>query len=212
MDTARARRNMVDGQIRTNHVTEERLLAAMDALPREHFLPAGLRSVAYVDEDVALGNGRVLLEPLVQARLIQTAEVQAGDVVLDVACGPGYSAALLARLASAVVALESDPALAAQATDNLARLGMHTVSVVEGALARGLPAQAPFDVIVIEGAVPQVPKTLFDQLAEGAIVGEGPVGRITLFAKRHGLAGERALFDAATPMLAGFERPRAFAF
>lgn len=143
MDYAAARHNMVENQIRTNRVTDPRIVATMDALPRELFVPKQLRGIAYVDEDLDLGNGRYLMEPLVLARLLQAAELRPEDVVLDVGCGTGYSTAVLARVASTVVALESDSDLAEAAASLLAELGMDNAVVVTGPLADGYPAQSP---------------------------------------------------------------------
>lgn len=217
MDYAAARRKMVENQIRPNRVTDAAIITAMATLPREVFVPPELRGVAYVDADVALGGGRVLMEPLLTARLIQAAAIEGDDIVLDVGCATGYAAAIIARLAGAVVALESDPILAARAKEALAGLACETVSVVHGPLADGYPRQAPYDVILIEGAVAAVPDPLAGQLAEGgrlvAIVnGGGGVGRGTVFVRSHGALSQLAVFDGATPFLPGFAPQPAFRF
>src|SRR3546814_7419678 len=123
MDFAAARENMIEGQLRPNKVTDEAILSAMGTVPRERFLPNGKRAVAYVDEDIGLGQGRFLMEPIVLARLIQAAGVEPDDLVLDIGCGTGYSAAILALLANTVIALECDERLARQATEILAERG-----------------------------------------------------------------------------------------
>ncbi len=221
-DYAVARRAMVDSQIKTNKVTDERLIAALEDLPREQFLPKPLRSVAYLDEDIPLGSDRYLMEPMVLARLIQAARVTASDVALDIGCGPGYATAVLARLASAVVGLDSDPTLVKEAAKRLAELGLDTAVVVEGPLDAGYPAQAPYDVIFFGGAVDQVPEAVQDQLAEGgrlvAVVvdparsGPQPVGRATLIERRHGLLSHRVLFDSSIPRLPGLRAEPGFVF
>ena len=217
MNAQMARLNMVEHQIRANRVTDPAVLSAMAAVPREVFAPKALRPVAFVDEDLPLDDGRYLMEPLVLARLVQAAAIQPEDVVLDVGCATGYSSAVLAHIANTVVALESAPDLAARAIRTLTDLALDNAVVVTGPLAQGYPDQAPYDVIVIGGAVPSVPDGLRRQLADGgrlvAVVGSGRWNsRITVF-ERHGDAfGQRTLFDAATPALPGFEAEETFVF
>lgn len=217
MDYAAARFKMVENQIRTNRVTDPLVIAAMRTLPREAFVPEALRGVAYVDEDLPLGGGRFLMEPLVTALLVQAAEVGADDVALDVGCGTGYASAVLAKMASVVVALESDPGLATHAREVLAELGMDTVSVVEGPLPAGHPRQAPYDVIFFGGAVAEVPPALTDQLADGGrmvavVCDRRGVGTGTLFLRTGGAISRRPIFDAQTPILPGFARESTFEF
>lgn len=213
IDFATARRNMVDRQIRTNAVMDEALLAALGAVPRERFVPDNLRGVAYIDEDLPLKKGRVLTEPLVFARLVQLAEITPSDMVLDIGCATGYSTAVLARLANTVVALESDPELAAAATATLSELGCDNAIVVAGPLSEGYAKQAPYDAIVFGGAVPRIPDKIVRQLAEGgrlvAVVGDG-VGHGTLVTRSRGIAASRAVFDAATPVLPDFAARQEF--
>jgi protein-L-isoaspartate(D-aspartate) O-methyltransferase len=217
-DFALARRNMVDGQLRPNRVTSSLLLAAVGELPRERFLPPGLQSVAYADEDVPLGNGRFLMEPMVLARLIQNLQVRPEDKALVVASGRGYGAAILSRLAKSVTAVESDPALAAAAQQTMRELGLPGVQQVVGKPEEGAAASAPFDVVLIEGAVEAVPPVIFSQLAEGgrlATVVTDPTGALGvahLFVKEGGVASGRPLFDAGTPSLRGFASPPRFTF
>jgi len=216
MDFASARQNMVENQIRPNRVTDPLVLSAMAELPREAFVPKTLQDIAYVDEGIALGGGRYLMEPMVLALLLQAAEVRPTDVVLDIGCGPGYAAAVLARMASTVVALESDPALAARATATLAELGIDTVAVVEGPLEKGYPKQAPYDVIYFGGAFSRIPPVITDQLAEaGRLValaaGDG-VGKGTVVARYAGVLSRREVFDAGTPCLPGFSPAPTFTF
>jgi protein-L-isoaspartate(D-aspartate) O-methyltransferase len=216
-DYARARFNMVEGQVRPNKVTDPALLEAMLEVPRELFVPPAAKGIACVDEDIPLGRGRHLLEPMVFARLVEAAAPGPGDMVLVVGAGTGYSAAVLARLANTVVALEGDAALARQATERLARLGADNAVVVEGPMTEGYPRQAPYDAIIIEGSVAAVPEAIVGQLAEGgrlvAVVSPtGRMGRATLVQRFGGTTARRELFDAATPLLPGFEPRPVFEF
>ncbi|MFO1113785.1 MAG: protein-L-isoaspartate O-methyltransferase [Rhodospirillales bacterium] len=216
MDFAAARYKMVQNQLRTNRVTDPLIIAAMSELPRERFLPESMRGTAYVDEDIPLGGGRFLVEPLACALLLQAAAIDADDVVLDVGCGPGYLTAIAARMASVVVALESDEALAKQATEILARLDLNTATVVTGPLRAGWPEQAPYDVIVFGGAVAEVPASFFEQLADGgrllAVVTEGGIGRGTLFLRCGDSISVRPIFDSAVPLLPEFVPQPVFRF
>ncbi|MBL8666479.1 MAG: protein-L-isoaspartate O-methyltransferase [Rhodospirillales bacterium] len=217
MDFAAARYKMVQNQLRTNRVTDPLIIAAMTELPRERFLPENLRGVAYVDEDIALGGGRFLLEPLACALLLQAAAIDADDVVLEVGCGSGYLTAIAARAASAVVAVESDEALAAQASATLADLDLNTATVITAPLRGGWPAQAPYDVILFGGAVAEVPEPFFEQLAEGGrlvavVPDDGIVGRGTLFLRCGDTVSRRPMFDSAIPMLPEFTPQPVFRF
>ena len=210
------RANMVECQLRAGRVTNSALLDAMGVVAREEFAPVAIRPVIYVDEDHAF-EGRVLVEPMVFARLVQFAEPGSDDYVLDVGAGLGYSSAVLGRITSAVVALESAPGLAEGARKALAAAGSDNVLVVEGPLEAGCPEEAPFNLIVIQGAVASVPPALLDQLAEGgrlaAVVRSGGgLGRATVFSKRGGVVSSRTVFDAGTPYLAGFEPRQEFVF
>jgi protein-L-isoaspartate(D-aspartate) O-methyltransferase len=217
-DFALARRNMIDGQLRPNRVTNAQLLAAIGELPRERFLPEATRSVAYADDDVPLGNGRYLMEPMVLARLIQALQPRPEDRAMVVASGPGYGAALLARLVQSVVAVESDPTLAAVAERTAKELGITGIRQTIGKLEQGATESAPYDVILIEGAVQVVPQAIFDQLAEGGrlttvIAGPpGASGVAQLFMKEGGMVSGRPLFDSGTPSLPGFAPPPRFTF
>ncbi len=217
-DYALARRNMIDGQLRPNRVTNAQLLAAVGEMPRERFLPEGLRSVAYADDDVPLGSGRFLMEPMVLARLIQALQTRPEDRALVVASGRGYGAALLARLVNSVVTVESDPGLAAAADQITKELGFTNVQQAMGSAEAGAAASAPYDAILIEGAVRQVPQAIFDQLADGGrlatvVAGpEGVLGAAQLFVKEGGIISGRPLFDAGTRALPGFAPPARFTF
>lgn len=219
---AAARHNMVESQIRPNQVTDARLLGALLNVPREEFVPTALRPIAYMDEDVSLGAPtstqpeRRLLAPMPLARLIQLADVSPDSLVLDIGCTLGYSTALLARLADSVVGLECDEGLAEQASHTLAELEIDNAAVVTGPLAEGYPGEGPFDVIVLNGCVPDVPDALLKQLKVGGrlvvILAEGDFGRATLFCNIEGRISQRAAFDVGGPRLPGFERKKEFVF
>ena len=216
-DHAAARRNMVSGQIRTNRVSDERLIEAMEEIPRERFVPPAKRGVAYVDEDVEIAPGRYLMEPMVLARMVQEAGIAADDMVLDVGCGTGYATAVMSRLAGTVIALDVDGSLAAEAERTLNAVGADNAIVVTGSLAEGYARQAPYDVILLAGAVDHLPQALADQLAEGGrIVGvlreAGGVGQATLWARHRGALSSRSLFEASLPPLPGIARPVQFEF
>jgi protein-L-isoaspartate(D-aspartate) O-methyltransferase len=218
-DFALARRNMIDGQLRPNRVTNIQLLTAIADLPRERFLPAGLASVAYADDDVPLGNGRYLMEPMILARLIQTLQPRPQDKALVVASGTGYGTALLARLVKSVVALEADAALAGSAEQTIKALGIANVTHVTGTMEAGLSPDGPYEVILIEGAVQHVPPAIVDQLAEGGRLGTviaapsaGVLGLAQLIVREGGVASGRPIFDAGTPALPGFASPPRFTF
>lgn len=212
-----ARRKMVENQVRANKVTDAALLDALETLPRERFVPAERTGIAYVDEDLEIAPGRYLIEPMVLARLIQALAIGPGEMVLDVACATGYSTALLGRIAGTVVAVEEDEALLAKANELLNQLAVDNAVAVAGRHAEGYAKQAPYDAILVNGAMAAVPQALFDQLGEGgrlaAVVKNGPgLGRATLFSKVGGLIGARILFDAGTPVLPGFAAVPAFEF
>ena len=215
-DAAAARRMMVDGQIRTADITNLELLAAMQVVPRELFVPPALAAQAYSDGEIRLGNGRVLLRPMTLAKLIQAANVRPGDHVLDVGCGTGYSSAVLSHLGASAVALEEDAALARAAETALAAAGVRHVRFVEGPLPAGWPAEAPFDVILFEGATEVVPNELGGQLKPqgrlAAIFGSGPAGKAMIYRRIEGKLVGRPAFDAAAPVLPGFAAPAAFVF
>jgi len=216
MDYATARQHMIDSQIRTNKVTDTRIIEAFNTLPRERFLPADKRAVAYADDDLALGGGRYLMEPMVLARLVQVAQIQPSDMVLVVGAATGYSAAVVSRLAATVAALESDAAFIHQAQQLLGALSIDNVLLLEGRLADGYPKHAPYDAILFDGAIEVLPQAIVDQLAEGGrLVGvmlDGGVSRAVLVTKSGGHVSQRRLFDAAIKPLPGFSRSPGFVF
>ena len=213
-DFAAARRHMVDGQIRTTDVTDLRVISAMLEVPRERFMQPASVSLAYLDLDVPVGGGRRLLRPMVLAKLIQAAELEAGDCVLDVGCATGYGAALLGRIAGDVLALEQDTGLAKTAGDSL--LSQPNVSVVIGTLAEGWAQNAPYDVVVLEGATEIVPHALCQQLKNGGrlvcVLGAGPGSKAMLYTRSSGEVGGRPVYDATAALLPGFAETPVFAF
>jgi protein-L-isoaspartate(D-aspartate) O-methyltransferase len=220
VDAATQRTNMVESQVLTSDVTDKRILRAMRELPRERFVPGPMAALAYMDEAVPLtapGQGaarRWLLAPRVLAKLLQLADFGADACVLDVGGASGYSAAVLAGMAKTVIALESDIKLAEQARTNLAALGLGNAAVVVGELTAGWAAKAPYDVIVVQGAVSAPPETLFDQLKDGgrlvAIVVEDGLGKATIWRRLGRSVDAWTAFDAAAPVLPGFERAPVF--
>lgn len=217
MDFAAARLNMVEGQLRTNKVLDEALLDAFLRVPRERFVPVTFHDSAYADHDLPLGNGRELLAPMILARLLEAAHVRENDRVLDIGCATGYGTALLARLAKSVVGVEEDAELARQARARLAELGVLHASIVENPLADGDRSGAPYDVVLIEGAVAAVPDSVANQLAEGGrlvtVVKSGSrMGCATLMTRVHGVLSRRPMFDAAATMLPGFAPAPSFVF
>jgi protein-L-isoaspartate(D-aspartate) O-methyltransferase len=212
-----ARSCMVDSQIRPNKVSDPRILRAMRQIPRERFLPPELAPLAYVDDDVPLGRGRALMEPMVIARLIQLAAPTAGEHALVVAAGTGYGAAVLAACGAQVTALEEDQDLIAVARPALAAVAP-SVTLVSGPLAAGWPQASPYDIILIEGAVRDIPAALGPQLRPGR-------GRLVTVRTGHGSTGKgvlaeltpaglraRPIFDCATPLIPGLLPEPGFVF
>jgi protein-L-isoaspartate(D-aspartate) O-methyltransferase len=221
-DFSERRLKMVDGQLRTTDVNNPAVVEAFLEVPREEFVPPAKAELAYIDEDIEVAPARdgkaarFLMEPAPFAKLVQLADIRSGDFVLDIGCASGYSSAVLSRLAGSVVAVESDSELAQLATETLSRLGFDNVAVVEGALNEGYPAEAPYDVILVGGAVDELPDALFAQLRDGgrlvAVVGEGNSGVAQLFLKSGETVSGRRAFNAAVRRLPGFERAPAFQF
>jgi protein-L-isoaspartate(D-aspartate) O-methyltransferase len=215
-----ARQKMVDGQVRPSDVTDLRIIDAMLAVPREAFVPESQRALAYLDLDLDVSDGasakRFLIKPVVTAKMLQAADIKDTDHVLVAGCATGYTAALAAKLAARVTATESDPALAAKARDILAQLGLENVTVGIAPAAEGYPANAPYDVIVLNGATEIPPDRLYRQLKEGGrLVGVFAMTqppRATIVTRSHGDVGYRTLFDAVVPVLPGLERLPAFVF
>jgi protein-L-isoaspartate(D-aspartate) O-methyltransferase len=214
LDSAQQRANMVATQLRTNDVTDTRLIKAILSVPREDFVPAALVPLAYMEGCISLGKGRVLLDLRSFGKMTQLAAIGPSDRVLDVGCGTGYSTAVLAQLAAQVTGLEQEREFAEIATTQLR--GSANVEIACSKMSDGLPAKAPFDVIFLNGAVESAPFTLTEQLADGGrlvcIVKDGAAGHARLFVKEGSAIGERDAFDAQLPVLPGFEKVRSFAF
>lgn len=220
VDAATQRINMVESQVLTSDVTDRRILRAMRQIPRERFVPAHMAALAYMDEAVAItpadtgATRRWLLAPRVLAKLLQLADIGDDDCVLDVGSGSGYSAAVLAGMARTVVALESNVKLAEEARRNLAEIALDNASVVLGELTAGCINKAPYDAIVVQGAVAGAPETLFDQLKDGgrlvAIVTENGLGKATLWRRLGRSVDAWTAFDAAAPALSEFGRTPVF--
>jgi len=207
---------MVDGQVRPSDVTEYPIIEAMLTVPREVFVPDTQRDLAYMSEDIDLGGGRVVLAPRVLAKMLETLDIRADHLVLDIGASYGYSAAVAARLAEAVVAVEEDANMAAEAQTLLSEQEADNVAVVEAPLTEGAPQHGPYDIILFQGGVEQVPDAILDQLKDGgriiAIFMEGALGRARLGIKSGGRVTWRYAFDATAPLLPGFNVAREFEF
>lgn len=216
------RAKMVDGQVRTTDVTNLAIVSAMLSVPREEFVPSPRRPLAYIDEDLMVAPAaggrpaRWLMEPSPFAKLLQLARIAPDSVVLDVGCATGYSAAVLSRIAQSVIALEEDEALAGEATSRLARLGYDNAVVVTGPLAAGYPEEAPYDVILLEGAVETIPEALFGQLKDGgrlvAAEGSGNAAVAKVWVRDGDTVSAVRGFNAAVKPLPGFAKAPEFQF
>ncbi|MBD3677563.1 MAG: protein-L-isoaspartate O-methyltransferase [Rhodobacteraceae bacterium] len=214
-DYAARRTMMVDTQVRPSDVTKFPIIKAMLSIPREGFVPGDKREAAYAGENVDLGNGRVLLEPRTIAKMLDALDIQPDELVLDIGAGLGYVAAVTAKMAEAVVAIEEDEAMATEAEQALADAGADNVAVVAGPLAEGDSRHGPYDVILVEGAVEEIPAIVLDQLKEGgriaALFADGAVGACRVGYKLDGRISWRFAFNAGAPVLPGFARQREFA-
>jgi protein-L-isoaspartate(D-aspartate) O-methyltransferase len=219
-DFSTARQKMVDCQVRPSDVTDLRIIDAMLAVPREVFVPERQRALAYLDLDLDVSEGgsarRFLIKPAVVAKMLQAADIKGTDSVLVAGCATGYTAALVAKLAGQVTATEVDPSLAAKVREVLAQLGLERVTVRAAGVTEGDPANAPYDVIILDGATEMIPDRLYRQLKEGGqLVGVFAMTqppRATIVTHSHGDFGNRPLFDASVPVLPGLERRPAFVF
>jgi protein-L-isoaspartate(D-aspartate) O-methyltransferase len=220
LDFATARQRMVDSQVRTNNVTDNRIIEAMLSLPRELFVPEDRRALAYLDFDLDVAERgsakRYMIKAQVIGWLMQEAEIKPTDKVLVVGAATGYAAALAARLAAKVVGTESETGLVEKGNALLGQLGLANASLKVAQLAEGYPGDAPYDAIVLNGATGVVPKLLFEQLAEGGrlvgIFALGTPGRAVIVTRSHGDLGHRTISDAAAPVLPGLERLPSFVF
>ncbi len=219
MNYEQAREKMVDCQIRPCDVTDHPLLEAFLSVPREEFVEEEIRELAYLDRDIALEGGnseRHMMSAAPLSRLLQLLAPQSDNIALVVGTGNGYASAVLSLMVSSVVGIEADDALAEYASENLSRLGFDNVAILAGDPQEGCEREAPFDVVLIEGAVEEVPGALLDQLSETgrlvAVVGSGNAAQATLFNKNDGIVGRREVFNCAIPSLPGFERDIEFTF
>jgi protein-L-isoaspartate(D-aspartate) O-methyltransferase len=218
-DFTATRRNMVDTQLRTYDVNSKRLLDAVEAVAREHYVPAGVAGLAYADQPLTVtageGETRTLLQPMVLARMIQSADIQAGDKVLSVAGGTGYGAAVMTAMGASVTLLESCEGMAALARRALLADKVDSVAVVTGDLTRA-PDVKSYDVVMIEGAIGSDPTGLLSALADGgrlvAVVGRGRAGRVVVFQRTGETVGRRNIFDASATSLRDFQPEAAFRF
>ena len=222
MDFAQARQNMVVSQINPQSVTDKALLSALNEVPRERFVPAAQREIAYMDKEISLGisasdgQERKMMMPVAFSQLVALAEIKPTDLVLVIGCATGYSAAIIAKLADSVVALETNEGLANQANDTLMDLGIDNAAVVSGPLSEGFKNEAPYDVIFMDGAVSEVSDTLISQLNDGGrlvtILSDSDAGKAHLFLKNGDIVADRIGFDANAPILPGFSKLENFKF
>jgi len=212
--TAR-RTMMVDTQVRPSDVTKFPIIEAMLTVPREPFVPRSKREAAYLGETLPLGEGRVLLEPRTLAKMLDALDINSSELVLDLGCGMGYSAAVIARMAEAVVAVEESEALSQDAEETLSDVGADNVIYHHGSIAEGAPQHGPYDVIVVQGGVEALPDAIVGQLKEGGRIGcifmEGALGSVRIGYKSQGEISWRFDFNAGAPVLPGFQRESSFA-
>lgn len=213
-DFALRRTMMVDTQVRPSDVTKFPIIDAMLSVAREDFVPAAQREAAYMGENLDLGQGRVLLEPRTLAKLLDALSIGNRELVLDIGCAHGYSSAVIARMAEAVVAVESDEAMAAEAQESLLAAGADNVILHTGPLTEGAPQHGPYDVILVQGGVVDVPVSITDQLKDGGRIGclfmTGALGEARIGYKRGEDISWRMSFNASAPVLDGFQREAAF--
>lgn len=213
-DYAARRTMMVDTQVRPSDVTSFAIIDAMLSLPREAFVPRSLREAAYLGANLELGDGRAILEPRTLAKMLDALDIRRNELALDVGSALGYSAAIMARMAEAVVALEDNEEMSDEAQDLLAEHGVDNVIVHTGPLAEGAPAHGPYDVIAVHGAVQQLPEALTDQLKDGGRIAclfmEGALGAVRIGYKLNGHITWRFAFNAGAPVLPGFEKQAVF--
>ena len=213
-DYAARRTMMVDTQVRPSDVTKFPIIDAMLSVPREAFVPTALREAAYMGENLDLGEGRVMLDPRTLAKMLDALEIENDDLVLDIGVAYGYSAAVIACMAEAVVGVEEKPSVIAEAQRTLSEQGADNVVLHEGPLAEGAPEHGPYDVITVQGAVEHLPEALIAQLKEGGrivcLFMEGALGVVRIGYKIDGRMNWRYAFNAGAPVLPGFERHAAF--
>ncbi|MCX7566515.1 protein-L-isoaspartate O-methyltransferase [Sulfitobacter sp. F26169L] len=215
-DFSKRRTMMVDTQVRPSDVTKFPIIDAMLSVAREDFVPAARREAAYVGEDIDIGQGRILFEPRTLAKMLDALAIDGDELVLDVGCGMGYSTAVIARMAQAVVAVEQDDTMAKEAQDALMAAGADNAVVHVGDLTAGAAQHGPYDVIILQGGISNLPGPLADQLKEGgrivALFMDGALGEVRLGHKRAGHISWRLAFNATAPVLPGFEKEMTFTF
>ncbi len=218
-DFSQARVNMVDCQIHTSGIVNSEVLNSFGTVPRELFVPEKMRDIAYADESLDIGQGRFLLEPAIHAKMIQAANPVQDDVVLDIGSASGYSSAILSPIVTTIIALENNKRQMDKAIKLWNQTGACNIALIEGELAKGVADQAPYSLIIINGAITEVPKKILGQLSVGGrlvtIIKQqnSPVGRATMFLKSDGGSiSSKVLFDASAPLIGGFEKETAFNF
>lgn len=213
-DFAARRTMMVDTQIRPSDVTKFPIIDAMLTIPREGYVPTAQREAAYMGENLDLGDGRVVLEPRTLAKMLDALDISGDELVLDIGSAMGYSAAVIARMAEAVVAVEDDETFANEAQEALAAGGIDNVVVHVGPLVDGAPKHGPYDVVVVQGGVMDVPESLQSQLKEGGRIAclfmVGALGEVRIGRKQNEKISWRMAFNAGAPVLPGFQREKAF--
>jgi protein-L-isoaspartate(D-aspartate) O-methyltransferase len=213
-DFASRRTMMVDTQVRPSDVTKFPIIDAMLSVPREDFVPSAQREAAYMGENLDLGRGRVLLEPRTLAKMLDALAIGNGELVLDLGCAMGYSTAVIAHMAEAVVAVEEDETMVREAQDGLMAAGVDNAIVHHAPLVEGAPQHGPYDVIIVEGGVQKVPTALIDQLKDGGRIAclfmQGALGEVRLGHKRDGIVSWRMVFNASAPVILGFEADSVF--
>ncbi len=220
IDFLAARANMVDCQVQTNDVTDRRILKAMMDIPREQFVPAKLRPIAYMDETLNISEKgaekRYIMSAMYFGKLLQMAEIRENDLVLDVGCTTGYSTAIISRIAESVIGLEEDEDFCNTAGEVFTELGIDNAVVAQGTLIEGNASEGPYDVIILEGKVEEIPENLFAQLKDGgrlaAIMDNGPIGQAVLFRRINDTISSWPGFDANAKLLPGFAKEEVFTF
>lgn len=215
-DFSAARDHMVESQIRTSDVTDLEVLGAFRKVSREKFVPKSQQALAYGDAHIDLADGRTMIRPRDFAKMVQAADIAPTDVVLDIACGRGYSTAILSFLCETVVGLEESDEAVEHATNQLIDADITNAAIVKGGLKAGASEHGPFNVIFVNGAISDIPKTWLDQLANNGrlvcLVQNGPVGQVCVYTKAGNTVGERIVFDASAPTLPGFAAEPEFVF
>ena len=217
MDFASLRRVMVDSQVRVNDVTSPAVISAFSTIPREVFVPKGMRACAYAELEIETSDARALWLPRDLGKMLRALEPEASDVSLVIGAGAGYSAALLGHATDAVIALEDDEVLVDAMSERFAEIGMDEAVAVQADLAKGLPDQGPFDVILVAGMVETVPQAWLDQLTEGGrlgvVVATGrSVGAVRIYKRAGDTFSYREAFECCPPVLPGFEQKSEFVF